>query len=137
MLGTTRRVGSWRGNVVGEPDHRIEVRFDQDHIHLEAVCHAPQGAECRLKGPPGCTCEEWTIERAHGGAQPYHKVDTIGGATILHWMEDSDECNTCTWLNESGAIAELNGAKEQFLIASLPIEPIWEGDHYQWKRITK
>lgn len=120
-----------------EAEHRMEVRFDRDHVRVEMVCHAPEGADCRLIGPPGCTCDSWTIERAHEAAEPFHRVDTIGGAEILHWMHDGGECNVALWINEGGDIAELNAADEAFLIASIPVEPVWQGDHYGWKRAKK
>lgn len=119
-----------------DADHRIEVRFDRDNVRLEAVCHAPEGADCRLTGPDGCTCEAWTVERADEDSQPYHRVDTVGGAEILHWMHDGGECNVCTWLNESGEVAELNAELDEFMIASVPVEPVWEGDHFEWRRLT-
>ena len=122
---------------MSEPDHRIELRFDQDSVHLEAVCHAREDADCRLVGPEGCTCTSYAIERADERSRPYHRVDTVGGAEILHWMKDGGECNVCLWLNESGDVAELNAEREQFLIAAMPVEPIWDGDHYKWKRTKK
>lgn len=116
-------------------DHRMVFRFERDGVTAEMTCNAPVGADCRLIGPPGCTCESWTIERAHDAAEPFHRVDTIGGAEILHWMVDGGgECNVCTWINESGIPMELNGGRESFILAAVPVTPDWTGEDYGWTR---
>ena len=119
---------------MSEAEHRIEFRFDQDSVRLEAVCHAREDADCRLVGPEGCTCTSYSIERADEHSQAYHRVDTIGGAEILHWMKDGGECNYCTWINESGIVEELNSERESFMIAAIPVEQVWTGDGAEWRR---
>lgn len=116
-------------------DHRLVVEFDQDSVRLVMTCNAPHGSDCRLTGPVGCTCERWSIVRAHEDAVPYHRVDTVGGAEILHWMHDGGECNYARWINESDDLAELNEDREAFVIAAIPVEAVWDEDGPTWKRV--
>lgn len=115
-------------------EHRLVFEYDRDHVTCEMRCYAEEGADCRLVGMDNCNCEFWNIERAHEGAAPYHQVDTVGGAEILHWMKDGGECNYCTWINESGIAEELNSERESFMIAAIPVEQVWTGDGAEWRR---
>ena len=81
-------------------DHHMTFTFDKGVVSAQFKCTAPEWSDCRLVGMDNCHCESWTIERAHEGAAPYHRVETIGGAEILHWMKDGGECNAATFINE-------------------------------------
>ena len=115
-------------------DHTMKADYQYGHVSLTPVCNAPEDADCRVTPRNGCTCEAWTLDRA-GDGTPYHRVDTFGGAEVLHWMDAGGPCLFLEWLEES---PEEAGPVGDFPIAEFPITPVWQrGGGYAWERARK
>lgn len=112
--------------------HVIVWEFDQDSVTSRLECRAPKGAHCRLVGPDHCQCESWTVEHADSPmASPFHRVETYGGADIIHWMHDSGECSAVMW-----DIGDEESATpgQRFTIGEVPVTLSWEDPGYSWTR---
>lgn len=116
--------------------HRIQWTFDRDEVVGKVICEEPEGANCRLTGGPECYCEEpdgyywcycedYHIERDPDGT-PFHVYEGERHSNI-----PMDGCNIVMSLDED--LLEL-GPREEFVIGSTPIAPVWDGDGYYWKR---
>lgn len=114
--------------------HKMKFYIDRYGIHVEPVCEAPEGSDCRLICDEHC--ESWVVERNEHGV--FHRVwDDIGGTLTeeRHLMVDSGECNICLWLNDDPTlIPELYDGKE-LVIGEREIVPVWQGleEGYLWK----
>lgn len=118
--------------------HEIVWTFDRDAVTSEVVCKEAVGADCRLRPIPDsvlCQCEEWAspLRDEHGA---YHLYDGDIGQE-KHRMEDSGECNVALFLNESFCIEESAVGSPHFEVGRTPIEPVWQGEYYDWKRVTE
>jgi hypothetical protein len=116
--------------------HAIRWTFDRGSITAEAICNAPEGADCRLTSVT-CECEVWgEIQRRDDGTI-WHKIVDYGDSyePLWHEVTPQDDCNICLFINESGCVEELGGHQE-FVIAETPIKPIWEADGCDWERVT-
>ena len=112
--------------------HAIRWTFDADYVRSEAVCHAPDGADCRLSGL--CECEEWgEIQRRLDGTIWHRIVDGSETEPQWHEVKPVDYCNVCLFINESGCVDDLGAGT--FVIGEVPIEPVWVGDGYDWQPI--
>ena len=106
--------------------HQIEWAFDCDTVVGKVICEEPEGANCRLMGGPECYCDEaYRIERDPDGT-PFHVYEGERHSNI-----PMDGCNIVMSLDED--LLEL-GPREEFVIGSTPIAPVWDGDGYYWKR---
>ena len=117
----------------GQPvsDHTMKADYRDGRVTLTPVCSAPESADCRVSPRNGCTCESWTLERADDGT-PYHRVDTFGGAEVLHWMNTGGPCLVAEWLEDD---PEAAGPAGNFPVAEFPIAPVWQPEGgYTWKR---
>lgn len=82
------------------PDgHALVLAFRDEAVQVEPVCRAGADADCRAHPRNGCRCEDYTILRTGDGA-PYHRVDTFGGAEVLHWMTPGGPCTVVEWLQD-------------------------------------
>lgn len=114
--------------------HFIAWTHERDHINGQATCTAPEGADCRVTCTHGC--EAWTIERNPDG-KPYHRTGHLDDDLneIRHAMEAVGYCNVVEFLNaDASLLSELHTGADHFVIATIPITEIWEGDYYSWKR---
>jgi len=112
-------------------DHEIVWTFDGSsaRVEAEARCNAGPDAPCRMM--PTCNCEEWdALERDKQGY--FHRAGGNEDGEI-HRHDRPDDCNTCTWLNDSD-ILECTGSFTLEL-AVTPINPIWVGPGYDWEPI--
>lgn len=111
--------------------HELVWTFVLDCVQAEAVCNAAPDANCRLV----CAgdCESYTeIIR--------HEDTTFDGEIVKRYTHDDcvegmkpGECNLCLFLNESDCIEESATDRPEFVIGRTPIEPVWQGDYYDWR----
>lgn len=114
-------------------DHVMVFEFDRDCVRARMECRAAPDADCRLVGPDHCDCESWTIERADSPvATPFHRVETFGGAEVIHWMRPGGECNVCLFVNELPEESAAPG--QRFTLAEVPVTVSWEIEDYSWTR---
>lgn len=112
--------------------HAIRWTFDEGGVTAEAVCHAPDGADCRLTGP--CECEEWgEIQRRENGTIWHRIVDGSETEPQWHEVKPADYCNVCMFINESGCVDELGAGT--FVIGEVPIKPLWVDGGCDWEPI--
>ena len=117
-------------------DHFLTWTHDQDCVRVSATCTAAEGATCRLTcADPDCVDEEFTgFDRDQSG-NPFHTSgEDDDGNEIFHPMKDGGFCNVCEFLNGGDCIEEEAVDTPSFVIGVVPIEPVWEGDYYAWKR---
>lgn len=120
--------------------HVIVWTFDGDCVTASVVCLEEPGEDCRLTGH--CDCEEWgQIERREDGTiwhaltEGYRDRDVTRDVTQWHEVKPQDECNVAAYMNEDPSlIPELADGVKPFEIGRTPIEPVWVGDYYEWKR---
>lgn len=115
-------------------DHCIVWIFDRDRVTAEATCTAEADADCRLA--------------CHGDCETYSEIhrteeQTFDGDIVKRYTHDDceegmtpGECNVVLFLNESYCIEESADGKPTFVIARTPIEPVWQGDYFDWKPVT-
>jgi hypothetical protein len=131
----TLRAAGWRPPAA-RGDHEIVWYLDGDHVRGEAACHLEPGADCRVTCPKGC--EEIEGFSRDDDGRPFHTVwDEAADDEIEHQMVPmtDDDCNVALWLNEEPAwISEQHASTtKRHEIGRLPIEPVWTGDHYEFK----
>lgn len=116
--------------------HRIVWTHDRDTVRPKVICTGPEGSTCRLTcADPTCADEEFNGFHRDKDGNPFHTSgEDDDGNEIVHPMKDGGFCNVCEFLNEGGCIDEEAVDTEPFVIGIVPIEPVWEGDHYEWKR---
>lgn len=115
------------------PMHSIRWTFYRGSVRAEAICHGKPGDDCRLTSV-SCECEEWgEIRRDEDGTAWHRIVDGSDTEPQWHEVKPQDDCNVSLFINESGCVEELGHGS--FVIAETPIEPIWEGEGYDWKPI--
>lgn len=115
--------------------HVIRWDFDRGRVSATAVCNEPEGADCRLTSV-SCECEQWgEIKRDEIGT-PWHKILDYGDSIepLWHELKPQDDCNVCLFINESGCVEELGHG--HFVIAEMPIKPVWVGDGCDWEQAT-
>ena len=118
--------------------HVIVWEFDGDTVAARVECRAPEGADCRLHGGPGCDCEAWMIRRDPDGTAYHLAADDWylpeGEESARHPMV-SGECNVELFLNDDPyLIPELcHDRRALFTIGETRIEPVWTGDSYDWR----
>lgn len=112
-------------------EHAIEWEFDNGGVNARAVCHAAPDADCHLNCPEGC--EEWGSFVRRDGDR-WHTIP--GGVIPIHRMVVVDYCNYCEFLNaDPFELPEMyERDRPRFVIAETPIEPVWDGDGYSWRR---
>lgn len=117
------------------PAHFLTWTHDQDCVRVSATCAADEGADCRLIcADPDCYAEEFSVDRRLDGT-PFHVAgEDNDGDEIFHDLKDAGWCNVCEFLNEGGCIEEEAVDTPSFVIGTVPIEPVWQGDYYAWKR---
>ena len=93
--------------------------FDGGSVAAEAVCHAPDGADCRLTGL--CECEAWGEIRRTADKIWHRIVDGSETEPQWHEVKPADYCNVCMFINESGCVDDLGAGT--FVIGEVPIEP--------------
>ena len=111
--------------------HALAFDFDRGAIVVRSICNEPPNADCRAQPRNGCRCDDYTVLRADDGT-PYHRVDTFGGAEVLHWMDDGGDCNAARALE--GDTLSMSEGSQQFRLAEVPITLVSKGDHYTWQR---
>lgn len=117
-------------------EHVIRWTFDDGTVTAEAVCQAPDGADCRLTSV-SCECERWgEIQRRDDGTIWHKIVDWYGGPIDSaepqwHEVKPADYCNICLSINESGCVDELGSGV--FVIGEVPIRPVWVDDGCDWE----
>lgn len=116
---------------MSESAHVIRWTFDRGGIDVEAICKAPEGADCRLAGP--CECEQWGEILRRDDGTIWHKIVDYGDSyePVWHEVKPQDDCNVCLFINESGWPQELG--RGTFTIAETPIEPIYVDGGCDWE----
>ena len=122
--------------------HVIVWEHDRDTVTARLRCLEEPGSDCRVQGGPDCECEEWgRIERREDGTIWHQLTDGYRDLTMprdvpqWHEVKPSVECNVENFMNEEPSlIAECSQEKEPFELGLTPIEPVWLGDFYEWKR---
>lgn len=117
--------------------HFIAWTHDRDCVRPQVICTGPEGSTCRLTcSEATCADEEFNGFHRDKEGNPFHTsgVDNDGNE-IVHPMEDGGFCNVREFLNEGGCIDEEAVDTEPFVIGTVPIEPVWQGDYYAWKRV--
>lgn len=115
-------------------DHAMRWTYYGGGVNGEAVCLAAPDADCHLTSI-ACECEEWgEIWRKEDGTI-WHKIVNYGDSIepVWHEVKIGPGCNICLFINESGCPEELTPRGTEFVVAQTLIEPIWEGDGYDWK----
>ena len=121
-------------------EHVIIWEHDVDTVTARVACLEEPGADCRLRGE--CECESWgPIERREDGTiwhqltDGYRDLDLPRDVPQWHEVKPWDGCNIALFLNEDASvIAESSQERTAFEIARTPIDPVWNGDWYEWKR---
>ena len=123
--------------------HEIVWEHERDSVTARIVCNEDPGADCRLASAgPDCDCEAWgRIERREDGTiwheltEGYRDLTKPRWVTQWHEVKPSDECNVVNFMSEDPSlIAECSQERKSFEIGRTPIEPVWLGDFYEWKR---
>lgn len=114
-------------------EHSLIWNYDRDRVTVRAECAAAEDADCRLACRGDCEtyCE---IVR--------HEDVTFEGEVVKHYTHDDctegmapGECNVCLFLNESDCIEESGDGRPTFTIGRTLIEPVWQGDYFDWKPV--
>lgn len=115
--------------------HELVWEFSFDNVRATPVCHEPSTANCHLTCPEDCESYGEILRDPENG-QPYHLTYNDGLFDgVRHNMESMSDCNIVLWLDgDPGMLPEMNSAREVFEIGRTPIEPVWEGDYYGWKK---
>jgi hypothetical protein len=99
-------------------DHGLRWEWSNGYVEAIAYCTAPDDAPCHQAcATPDCEgFDHWDGEPGHD-------------------MRQVDYCNVVEWLNgDPGILPELNTkGTSAFVIAETPINPVWEGDFYEWE----
>ena len=107
--------------------------YEDGRLRMVPVCHEPDTADCRVVPRNGCRCDQWTLDRADDGT-PFHRVDTFGGAEVLHWMDTGGPCIISEWWEDPEECGPPTGSH---LLTELPVTPQWEPDGgYTWTPAT-
>lgn len=118
------------------PIHFITWTHDRDCVRPKVSCTGPENATCRLTcADPNCSAEEFDGFYRDADGNPFHaNGEDDDGNEIVHPMKDGGFCNVAEFLNEGGCIDEEAVDTPAFVIGTVPIEPVWQGDYYAWKR---
>jgi len=110
-------------------------------LRSQVVCTEPPEADCHLTSECGCETIG-SIETDELGK--YHLARSEGydlgmpiptEREVKHRMEPlPGSCNIVDWLENDDALDENGLADVSFTV---PIEPVWEGDYYQWKPLQE
>ena len=120
-------------------EHELVWTHESDSVTIEAACNAKPDADCRLEPSPdsGCECESFDFERDERGA--FHTViaydDGDNEVEVRHDMQSGGDCNVCLFLNESDCIEESDDSRSTFEIGRKAIDPVWQGDGFDWKPV--
>lgn len=107
--------------------HKIAWTFDTHYVRSEVICEVESGP-CRLDCTQGC--DEW-MEPYQVGDQWFHDIVNWNSSVTIatHAMRATGECGMKDWLSDT----DETGAGE-FVIAEVPIETTWHGDHFRWHK---
>lgn len=123
--------------------HTLRFTFD-GWLKVEAVCHEPNGADCRLQSID-CECEQWgSIQRREDGTiwHEVHQWEPFAfalDAPVWHQVKPADHCNIVEFINMEGGDGALELAQDdvRFTIADVPISACWSTDgYYQWRPVS-
>lgn len=123
--------------------HTLRFSFD-GWLKVEAVCHEPDGADCRLTSID-CECEQWgSIQRRDDGTIWHEVYQWEAFAFALespqwHQVKPADHCNIAEFINMEGGDGALELAQDdvRFTIADVPISASWSTDgYYQWRPVS-
>lgn len=111
--------------------HVLVWEFELDSASVTAVCNEAPDADCRLHCNGECETFSEIVR---------HQDVTLDGK-VANWITHDDcqgvmqpgECNVCLFLNESDCIEESTDGHPRFEIGRVAIEPVWEGDYYNWR----
>ena len=119
--------------------HMMRFAFDGGVVRLEAVCNEPEGADCRLTSV-ACECESWgEIQRRDDGTIWHLYADEWSGTEYAnppewHEVKPADYCNVCLFIDDDPEYS-LDDSAPSFVVAEIPIEPVWQYDHCTWKPV--
>src|SRR5215216_6447849 len=109
-------------------EHVLEVTIERlGYTKTEVHCNAVTDAACR--NMPECDCEGWNIEKDQQGW--FHTAE--GNPPVVHRHTKPSDCNICDWLNADDPLECMADSVETMPVASIPINPIWIGDYYEWE----
>ncbi len=124
------------------PTHAMVWTYDEDHVRVEAVCHAEPDADCRLEpvSHDDCQCEYWgRIVRKDDGtiwheahSHYYTDWDAASDSAVLHQVKPGGDCNVALTINESRCAEELSVVGTKIRLASIPFDPVWDDDQCLW-----
>lgn len=115
--------------------HSLRLSFD-GWLRTEAVCHEPEGADCRLTSV-SCECEYWGEIQRHVDGTIWHRITDEGPMEPLwHEVKAADYCNVCEYLNADDVLE--CAAKDARFEVDVPIESVWAGwDSVEWKQSAR
>jgi hypothetical protein len=100
--------------------HHIRVVIEHDCTIYRWRCEEPLEASCHVY----CNCMD---------TRPVESETLTGTCSrCLGPIETSHECNFVTWFEEGGTGEEQYGG-EPLTLLDAEIEPVWNGDYYEWK----
>ena len=109
--------------------HVASVTLDGDRLVWDVQCHEPEDAPCRLACAEGC--ESWgDLDGDDDGW--FHEA--AYDVPEKHRMKRLDCCNVLVFLSEGGSMEELHEGGARSVLGVFPIEPIWTGEGYLWRR---